>query len=573
MYNVSNDYKLQLKKKNQEKRLTGTIAGVEFNDADILTGTFNISNQCSDVNEVKIGSIYIGQLSMTLKPQIMFESWENLKIIVNEELWIDEARRWESVPLGVFYIASAEDTDYGTDIVAYDVMSFFDKKCDVDITTGYPYDLLVMACNKCGVVFGMTRAEVESIVNGTETFVLYPDNDIEIWQDYVYWLAQSCCSIATSDRSGRLVLRQYNQNVVDSFNNHERFSDSRFSKFITRYSGLSVVNMESQKTEYIGSDNDIYLTYNLGTNPFLQYGSNEIKSRVRRNILNALGMIEYVPFETQVLAGAIYDLGDVIRFNDGIASGNMSCIMYYNYTFSQGYSIAGYGSNPALASAKSKTDKNLQGLANQTKSNDIQFYLYENAQDIEIGNEQSKDIINIRFASTTAVQVLFQAEILLEADTNVSGIDYNDVVVEVIYIINGSEIQYFHPKEIYVDGKHILNLSNVFHIENNTINNLIVRLNINGGVITIPSQNIRAAIYGQGLVGSEEWDGFLDFEENLVSLTMPADITIATYESRITTNIYTPSISNFTESIPHIVLSSPYISLYEEDMTTALEEE
>lgn len=570
MYNVSEAYKRQLKKQEQLTRIRGTINGVQFSDDDIISGSFNINNQISEVNEVKIGSVYIGQLSMTLIPDITFESWDKLQINVSEELYIEETDKWESVPLGVFFIDDASDTDFGTAIVAYDIMDKFNKTCDVDITTGFPYDLLIMACTKCGVTLGVTRAEVENLANGTEALILYGDNDIEKWQDYLYWLAQTLCCVATASRSGTLILREYNQNIVDDIDDDTRFSGSVFSKYTTRYSGLSVYNIEEKKTEYIGNEPDYYLTYNLGSNPFIQQGTSARKETLLRNILNKLLLIQYVPFDTKVLSGALYDLGDVVSFSRGIARGGMSCIMYYNYTTSE-YDISCYGANPALASAKNKTDKNLVGLANNIKNKDFIFYVYENAEAYNVSDGSSVDIIDIRFTSASAMYVIFQAEVLLEIDTTVIGDTYDDAVAKVSYILNSSEIEYFHPTETYVDGKHILHLANVFSIDVNAVNRLVVTLNMDGGDAHVPAQAIRAAIYGQGLAASVEWDGFLDFSETVSDIPF-SNMTIDTISENVIFDLQNPIWHSISETVSDILLSNMSLDTITEDLTAYITE-
>ena len=570
MYNVSEAYKRQLKKQEQLKRIKGTINGVQFTGDDIISGSFNINNQISEVNEVKIGSVYIGQLSMTLIPDITFESWDKLQINVSEELYIEETDTWESVPLGVFYVDDASDTDFGTAIVAYDIMDKFNKTCDVDITTGFPYDLLIMACTKCGVTLGVTRSEVENFANGTEALILYGDNDIETWQDYLYWLAQTLCCVATSSRLGTLILREYNQNIVDDIDDDTRFSGSVFSKYTTRYSGLSVYNIEEKKTEYIGNEPDYYLTYNLGSNPFIQQGTSARKETLLRNILNKLLLIQYVPFDTKVLSGALYDLGDVVSFSRGIARGGMSCIMYYNYTTSE-YDISGYGANPALASAKNKTDKNLAGLANNIKNKDFIFYVYENAEAYNVSDGSSVDIIDIRFTSASAMYVIFQAEVLIEIDTTVIGDTYDDAVATVSYILNSSEIEYFHPTETYVDGKHILHLANVFSIDVNAVNRLVVTLNLDGGDALIPAQAIRAAIYGQGLAASDEWDGFLDFSENIGEITF-TNISVDTISDNVIFDIQDPLWQSMTERVSEITFDNMILETISENLTAYITE-
>lgn len=521
MYQVSEEYLKQTKRKVQTFRLTGTVNKIAFTNHDILSGSFTITNQCSEQNDVKIGSVYIGELKCTFKPDLQVPDWTNAQIIVSEGLLID-GTAWEDVPLGVYTVSEANDTEYGVDITAYDNMARFNRSCTVDITIGTPYELLTLACTTCELELGMTQADVDALPNGTESLSLYTENDIETWQDFVFWVAQATGTIATMDREGKLVLRSYSQNVVDTLTNHERFTGSKFSKFETRYSGLSCVNMENDTTSYYGSDPDNYLTYNLGSNPFLQYGVDSYKEQIRRAVLTALLQIDYVPFETSCLCGAMYDLGDIIRCTDGIAPGKLGCVMMYDYTFNGGYKITGFGSDPALATAKSKTDKNLEGLRNNVSTNEILFFNYENASAIQIGDGESKAIIDIRFTSSVSIGVLFQAEILLEATATEA-----DVIGTIEYTLNEVTIIGYNPTETWKNGKHILSLMYMLMIEENSINRWLVKLNITCGSIAIAQGAVRAVVYGQGLVGTVEWDGFITLEEKLTQIALKDAIEVS----------------------------------------------
>lgn len=521
MYQVSEEYLKQTKRKVQTFRLAGTVNKIAFTNHDILSGSFTITNQCSEQNDVKIGSVYIGELKCTFKPDLQVPDWTNAQIIVSEGLLIG-GTAWEDVPLGVYTVSEANDTEYGVDITAYDNMARFNRSCTVDITIGTPYELLTLACTTCEVELGLTQADVDALPNGTESLSLYTENDIETWQDFVFWVAQATGTIATMDREGKLVLRSYTQNVVDTLTNHERFTGSKFSKFETRYSGLSCVNMADDTTSYYGSNPDNYLTYNLGSNPFLQYGVDSYKEQIRRAVLTALLQIDYVPFETSCLCGAMYDLCDIIRCTDGIAPGKLGCVMMYDYTFNGGYKITGFGSDPALATAKSKTDKNLEGLRNNVSTNEILFFNYENASAIQIGDGESKAIIDIRFTSSVSIGVLFQAEILLEATATEA-----DVIGTIEYTLNEVTIIGYNPTETWKNGKHILSLMYMLMIEENSINRWLVKLNITGGSIAIAQGAVRAVIYGQGLVGTVEWDGFITLEEKLTQIALKDAIEVS----------------------------------------------
>lgn len=520
MYQVSDAYLKQTKEKVQTFRLTGTVNKIAFTNHDILSGSFTITNQCSEQNDVKIGSVYIGELKCTFKPDLQVPDWTNAQIIVSEGLLIG-GTAWEDVPLGVYTVSEANDTEYGVDITAYDNMARFNRSCTVDITIGTPYELLTLACTTCEVELGLTQADVDALPNGTESLSLYTENDIETWQDFVFWVAQATGTIATMDREGKLVLRSYTQNVVDTLTNHERFTGSKFSKFETRYSGLSCVNMENNTTSYYGSDPDNYLTYNLGSNPFLQYGVDSYKEQIRRAVLDALLKIDYVPFETSCLCGVMYDLGDIIRCTDGIAPGKLGCVMMYDYTFNGGYKITGFGSDPALSSAKSKTDKNLEGLRNNVSTNEILFFNYENASAIQIGDGESKAIIDIRFTSSVSIGVLFQAEVLLDATAE------EDVIGSIEYTLNEVTIIGYNPTETWKNGKHILSLMYMLMIDANSINRWLVKLSIAGGSVAIAQGGIRATIYGQGLVGTVEWDGYITLEEKLTQIAVLDSLTVS----------------------------------------------
>ena len=215
-------------------------------------------------------------------------------------------------------------------------------------------------------------------------------------------------------------------------------------------------------------------------------------------------------------------LGDIIRCTDGIAPGKLGCVMMYDYTFNGGYKITGFGSDPALATAKSKTDKNLEGLRNNVSTNEILFFNYENASAIQIGDGESKAIIDIRFTSSVSIGVLFQAEILLEATATEA-----DVIGTIEYTLNDVTIIGYNPTETWKNGKHILSLRYMLMIEGNSINRWLVKLNIAGGSIAIAQGAVRAVIYGQGLVGTVEWDGFITVEEKLTQIAVLDSLTVS----------------------------------------------
>ena len=507
MYGVSEAYKTAMQRPVHRFKLVGTVGETEFTETDVLTGSLSITNQFSSGSDFKIGSVVIGTMACTFLRTIQNVNEGDL-ITLSEGLRLAD-RSYEYVPLGVFKVAEASRVASGTVVKAYDAMANFDKNFPLSNTFGTPYALAELACEACGVELGMTEAEMKNLPNGLIQLNLYPENDISSWRDFLYWLSQACACFCTIDRAGKLVFRRFTGTPVDAIDSSHRFQGASFSNFSTKYTGVSFVNLGDKTTSYYGMEQDDGLTYNMGGNPFLQYGSAEDKEAMRRAVLNGFGGLEFTPFNATVRVGGVYDLGDVLTQSGGIGAGSRVCVMRYVWKYGK-YQMEGVGKNPALASAKSKVDKQIQGLISSTQQEILQYYVYSNAERISIGNGEQKKIIDIRFASARESTVLFQAEILLTS----TAID-ETTVCNVIYKYNSSVVAEWKPVETYFDGKHILHLLYPIKIDTAMVSRLEVLLNLSGGGVVINAGDIRSMAYGQGLVGASEWDGLIELTDEI----------------------------------------------------------
>ena len=521
MYSVSSKYIQDMKEPVARLSLRGVVGGIAFTEDNLVGGSLSITNQCVDNDELLLGAAYIGELQTTFKDiNINRYEWVG-KVITPYHIRIFPDNTREEVPLGVYTIAEATWSTDGISVIAYDNMSKLDKAASFNATSGTAYGILSNICSMCGLTLGMTEAEVEALPNGTETLGLWAENDIETFRDMISWLAQTLASIVLVDRVGRIYLKAYGMTSVDDVGAENRFLDATFSDYESRYSGLSVVDISTNQTKYYGSEPDIYLTYNLGSNPFMQYGIPTTKERMARAILNSLSATAYVPFSATMLGDPAYDLGDVLTLSGGMGDSTKHFVIQrYSYNLHNNYTAEGVGKNPDVANAKSKTDKQIQGLLNNQNQNTIQYYFYTNSDEIVINDTKTKEIIDLRFASLKATVVMFQAEVLLEVDSTVSGIDYNDVVATATYYINYTEVTERHPVETWVDGEHILHLLYHLQIGEAELTRFTVTLTANGGGIYIPVDGVEAVISGQGLVATDQWNGFIDFEDAVSKFTL-----------------------------------------------------
>lgn len=429
MYDVSEEYLVEMKYPAQIRKLTGTLSAgndtpIVINPENVLQNTVSISNQCSGSNEIQIGQVYIGKLNITLRGlNVARGTYKGRVITLYESLYIEELEDWETIKLGVFNIEDPQHSVNGVEIVAYDNMSKFDKKVSsLFLVSGTFYQFIYLCCSSCGVTLGMTEQEIQAMPNGTETRELYPSNDIETYRDVISWCAQSLSSNALINRDGELIFKCYSDTPCDTLVSKDRRVGGKCSDFDTFYTGISMVNIKDQTTSYYGLSPDNGLTMNLGSNPFLQLMEGETQQNLdtkRRRILNGLTDINYTPFSVGVTRPMIYDLMDVVNLSEGIVGefDIIGCITKFEWSFINGYRITGVGSNPALASAKSKTDKNISGLLSETKEVKEEVVAitetYEEQQE-EISNKQNFIDLDLLEPSQQGVD----GDIVLNARTN-----------------------------------------------------------------------------------------------------------------------------------------------------------
>ena len=545
MYNVSNDYKIALKKPYKVRRIAGTIGALPFDDENIAQGSLIIENQCSDGEDVRIGTVFMGQLTCTFQSFPSLKgNWKGKVITLSEGLMLANGT-YEDVPLGIFTIDSADHRDDGVAVTAYDNMRLLDKKFGFTTTTGSAWDILLMISRDCGIELAQTENEIKAFPNGTKGYVLYAENSIETYRDVLAWISQAMCAFATIDRQGKLVLRQYGSTPVDTITATDRWRGASFSDFVTYYTGVSVVKIEDESTRYVGLTVDDGLTYNLGSNPFLQSGNID---NFLNEILQGLQAIHYTPFEFDRSGCPAYDLGDVLTFEDGNGDGCTGCLMSFEYTYHSTYNMEGFGSNPALANARSKTDKEISGLMKKNSvANKLQFYTYTNAKEFRV-KSQYVEIINIKFGSLIATRVTFQAEIKLNASLEVINDVYNDIVGTIKYTFNGMEMDY-KPVETWFDGDHLMHLLYFFTIEEMKINRLSVEMKCDNGEIVIRRGCIQAAVSGQGLAASDSWDGEINAEDTIGEATINTEPTVVDFDESVSLTLQNIISINVTDGM------------------------
>lgn len=521
MYNVSDDYKLAVTSNARVHRLSGTVGGVSFDGGDVIRNSFVVKNQLCEATAISLGGVYVGELDVTFSNAFaaamnLRGSWRgtvitaSIGVELEEESGEDET--FEDIPLGVYTVEDAQWTDEGIKIIAYDNMAMFDKGFSISTSSGKVYDFLSLFCQECGVTLGMTQQECEDLPNGTEILGIYTDAELDTFRDALSQLATVCCCFATMDRSGQLVLRRLPDvsDVIDTIPAKMRYSTS-FSDFASFYDTITVVNMEDDTVRSYHNDNIYGLTMNLGANPFLQYGIEITKNRIRQAIADALEGFRATPFSVSILPNPAYDLGDLIQFSGGYGLDSLGCVMNYSMRVNSS-SLEGYGENPALSDLRSKTDKEISGLIAKTAENEVIIHTFENAEEYEL-DDQAQEILSIRFATIKPkiVNLWHEIELDVESDPQGDGI----VSVQALYYLNDELISYSPVTTYDNDGLHLMHLLYFLDsLPENQTQKWQVYLKVDGGTATIGRGDIHASLYGQGLAAVGAWGGLIECKDN-----------------------------------------------------------
>lgn len=558
MYPVSDKFMEAVQKNTRTFYWTGSITTktnqtYEFGNDDIVKGSGYINRQCCGNTEIELGTVYAAEMGISLYLDIDRYTLEEAEIRLSFHL-VYEDETEEEVPMGVFYVAEANRCIKTLELKAYDGMLNLDKNFSKGLSSAYPYEFLSLLSKACHIELAQTKEEIEAMPNGTELLGIYQDNDIESWRDFLYYLAQTLGCFAIIDRFGRLNLSAYGNTAVMAVDIRHRFSSS-FSDFVTRYTAVSSTNKRTEKAEYYAKSPDDGLTMNLGVNPLLQFGLEETRKRIINAILDVITSVEYVPFDSDTIGNPALDLGDVLRFTGGHADETKQSAITSIYTKINGkQTVKCVGKNPRLAAAKSKNDKNITGLINSIGETKLSIYTFANALALDVGAEKLS-IINMEFASGDETNAEFHAQAILQVESNPdtrtltaettidlgTTTDDNGTTVEnkkvisfplswdedgktelsVFYVLDGHEVEEFHPKESWLSGKHLLTLYYpIMELTANQLHTFEVLISMKNGAGHIEAQNIMATITGQGLGVQERWDGKITAEETMKKLLL-----------------------------------------------------
>ena len=553
MYPVSDAFLWAVQENTRRYYWTGEIrtkggAVYPFGYEDIVKGSGYITAQCCGSAEIELGTVYAAEMGITLFSQIDRYTLEGAEVRLSYHLRITDGS-FEEVPMGIFEVSEANRTAHCLELKAYDYMLRFEKSFNGFETVGNAYAFLELCCKACSVELAHTKDEIEAMPNGAELLSVYTENDIETYRDVLYFVGQVLGGFFCINREGKLELRKYGRLPVMEVKSRHRFTSS-FSDFITRYTAVSSTNLRTQTAEYYALEQDDGLTMNLAVNPLLQFGLEETREELCRNILADISVVDYVPFDSSTIGNPALDLGDVLVFTGGQADGEqIACITSFNCKVGGKQTLKCVGKNPRLAQAKSKNDKNISGLLNQIEAGKIGIHTFTNASAFTVAETDVK-IITIEFATSEDNHAQFFGSVIVDVEADAvertalakgevvipaaggteAGTDEAEQALEVelpvvwsedgqaaahfMFEFNDSVVPVHQPEETWHSGRHTILL--YYPIEGvvaNYTNVFNVYMRMGGGTGTVDTGSCIASISGQSMGAQSAWDGEIKVEE------------------------------------------------------------
>lgn len=575
MYIGSSAFQAANAKSAQKHRVRGFIDDIPFSSRNVLAGSMNITNQCSEESDYKIGAVFVGQLTVTFlrNLSVIPTSWKNRKISVIFGLCIDEVEDiYEEFPLGEFYVSEAEITADGVSVTAYDAMSRFDEKLPSDfLASGTLFDITAAICQTCGVTFGMTQQQVAALPNGSQPLGLYTPNECKTYRDIIFWLSNAVAGFATINTEGKLVYRSYSGRSASQLNvgPSKRVQGAGFSDFSVEFQAVLFENADGtiQRT---GNQASGPVYYN-GFNPLLEFGTAEARAILRNNVSDAIRAIDFVPFTVDIMSAPIFELGDILEFTGGIIEGTdkIGIVQGVEWNLNRSLVIRGFGADPALQDVMSAEEQADAATRRSDQNSEVIYRDFTNLVPISVTSEPVK-VVDIFFTNNKSTDVEMWHEIQLRTLRTAGN---SDMTVQAVYYMDSVEMAR-KPIETYDDDAfHILDLHYFKNIEEIGSHRWEVFLVASGGTAQIGSNDSLAVLKGQGLTKADGWTGVIILEDEITEPFMNMIVPQMT-ESVTLSMIDRSDSDHFAEIDIQDVLTPPFMAMavdeYVEDINITL---
>lgn len=545
MYAVSSEYTSAINKNSRKSRIEGILTltddtVINISDKDIMQGSLSIDNSCVNGQDMHLGSVYVGQCKVSLNTEINRYKLYGSKIKFSYFLNINGDNE-EEIPLGEYVVDDAIRNGKYVNITAYDNMTKFDTPFTL-LTTGTPYELLKLASTTCGVELSQTEEEIRllspvSTEGAPLVLSVKEGNSLETFRDLISDVSVILGGFATIDRYGKLRIKRFGEStVIIPETNRKR---TEISDFLVRYTGVKAFIKDK---EFAAGD-DVGRVVIIENNLW-DVGTDAEKQLILDNIFKCVETLVYTPTTVSYFGDPAIDLGDKIIYTGGDAGndGIVTLITTTNFTHKGLHKLISVGSNPLLATAKNKSEKNVTNINHTIEQNSTKTLVFQSSEILNIGNEPVVIChIESRITGTNVISFMGQAIV------NVT----KPGTFKIKYELNEEEM-IFSPAQIAsYEGPYIINLFHPFSLAQSGQAVFKVYLfSEDGGEAIIDTGSVLSTISGTDIGSDKEgsWNGITAIRDTY-TLTYIGEIELTDFTEKIDIAINEPKEIAFSDTI------------------------
>lgn len=403
----------------------------------LLSNAISISKQCVDGDSLMFGGVFTSVLTLSLLTDKDRYAFFNARIDLIYKITIgytepedpnDEPEPiFETIPLGVFYVADATRTRDTVNLTAYDSMTLLDKELGDAQITGSAWDAFNLISTFCQYPLAFTQEDLSQFVNTEFAISGSALDGLKTYRDVVKQLCQLLGCFALDDRTGRLALKKFSTTPDITLGDNETGEYPWYTyvpaDYESAFVGVSITS--SQQTYQKHAEGAVVAGSMLVMEdaPAWDYGTEEANTEKTNNIYGLLydderqqPVFTYTPGSVDMPSDATFECGDMIRFYTQYSDEPYDFIITsIEWKFHNGMDLESVGINPILESSSTSATEGGRLLSQSVEKSRLQFVTFTNSSEIKLNSiHQTEKIGSCQFRPTTNTTALFIATILVE---------------------------------------------------------------------------------------------------------------------------------------------------------------
>lgn len=601
MLTTSEEFLAAILAMSRTDRLTGTLTKadgtvIELGDSNIEDGSVSVSRECVTGEEIEFGSAVMAQLDFDLRTEESRYAFYNAKISLVYGVKLADGT-WFDIPMGEFTVAEAERKNTLVQLTAYDNLLDMDDDYGGKALYGTPYEIFVAICEHCGLELATTEEEFLAMPNGEEKIQVDETSGCTTWRDCAKVVAQMIGAFIVADRNGAIALKRYGKDVCMTIPKRNRIKTT-MADYVCSYMGLRVTGSSGEYRAY-NVDQQEGLELTIKDAPAWDYGLPETLQARADTLLTEVTQIVYTPGSITMIGNPALECGDLVELqtDDGSVT---TLITEITWKYRGKMTVKSAGVNPYLKNQVTRKTVILRELQTQTTENRLIFYSFTNQNAVTVKSGGDEQLVSqVTFATTKPTSAMFIAQLpvevacedtvtskttetqteypvtasseILDADGNVvtlsvlvtdkdtvKTVTHGFVDLQVEYYLDGTLVDYQLVQRCH-RGKHILALFYTFDSLDGNQNfqwQVKIRVVDGSGTVTVPKRAFRATVTGQGMAGTDQWDGTLSFDESVSAISLRSKLTLVDIAEEVSTQTQIPTPANFVQTVAPISLRS-----------------